>query len=102
MTALKTNLTDAMGIAASQAGLKLVSTSEGKGFHGAPTAIFELAPLAGIGASRWLNSYAFHVGLSAWVFAAPMAFIVILTLTVTGYRILRAALANPVKSLRTE
>ena len=59
-------------------------------------------PLAGIGASRWLNSYAFHVGLSAWVFAAPLAFIVILTLTVTGYRILLAALANPVKSLRTE
>ena len=33
MTALKTNLTDAMGIAASQAGLKLVSTTEGKDFQ---------------------------------------------------------------------
>src|ERR1700678_4169861 len=46
MTALKTNLTEAIGIAASQAGLKLVSTTEGKDFHGAPTAIFELAPVA--------------------------------------------------------
>jgi hypothetical protein len=46
MTALKTALTDSIGIAASKAGLKLVSTTEGKDFHGAPTAIFELAPIA--------------------------------------------------------
>jgi hypothetical protein len=46
MTALKTALTDSIGIAAKQAGLKLVSTVEGKDFHGAPTAVFELAPTA--------------------------------------------------------
>ena len=46
MTALKTNLTDAMGIAAKQAGLTLVSTTEGQDFHGHPTAVFELAPAA--------------------------------------------------------
>jgi hypothetical protein len=47
MTAiLKTALTDAMQIAATQAGLKLVSTTEGKDFHGQPTALFELAPVA--------------------------------------------------------
>jgi len=45
MTALKTALTDSIGIAATKAGLKLVSTVEGKDFHGAPTAIFELAPV---------------------------------------------------------
>jgi hypothetical protein len=46
MTALKTALTDSIGVAARQAGLKLVSTTEGKDFHGAPTAVFELAPTA--------------------------------------------------------
>jgi hypothetical protein len=46
MTALKTALTDSIGIAAKQAGLKLVSTIEGKDFHGAPTAVFELAPVS--------------------------------------------------------
>jgi len=46
MTALKTALTDSIGIAARQAGLKLVSTVEGKDFHGAPTAVFELAPIS--------------------------------------------------------
>jgi hypothetical protein len=46
MTTLKTALTDSIATAASQAGLQLVSTTEGKDFHGAPTAVFELAPLS--------------------------------------------------------
>jgi hypothetical protein len=45
MTALKSALTDSIQIAATQAGLKLVSTIEGKDFHGHPTAVFELAPV---------------------------------------------------------
>jgi len=44
MTALKTTLTDAIGKAAAQANLQLVTTTEGRDFHGAPTAVFELAP----------------------------------------------------------
>jgi hypothetical protein len=47
MTTLKTSLTDAIQTAATQAGLKLVSTTEGQDFHGHPTAIFELAPADG-------------------------------------------------------
>jgi hypothetical protein len=47
MTTLKTSLTDAVGIAASKAGLQLLTTTEGKDFHGNPTAVFELAPTAG-------------------------------------------------------
>jgi len=43
MTALKTTLTDAMATASRQAGLQLVSTTEGKDFHGHPTAVFQLA-----------------------------------------------------------
>ena len=46
MTALKTALTDSIQIAAAKAGLTLVSTTEGKDFHGHPTAVFELAPKA--------------------------------------------------------
>jgi hypothetical protein len=44
MTTLKTTLTDAIGKAATQANLQLVSTTEGKDFHGHSTAVFELAP----------------------------------------------------------
>ena len=49
MTALKTALTDSIQIAATKAGLQLVSTTEGKDFHGDPTAVFELAPIANPG-----------------------------------------------------
>ena len=47
MTTLKTSLTDAIQKAAAQAGMKLVSTTEGQDFHGHPTAVFELAPADG-------------------------------------------------------
>jgi hypothetical protein len=46
MTTPKTALTDSIQIAAKQAGLQLVSTTEGQDFHGAPTAVFQLALLA--------------------------------------------------------
>ena len=59
-------------------------------------------PLAAVGARRWLASYAYHTGLSVWIFVIPAAAILFLTIAVTGYRILKAALANPVKALRTE
>jgi putative ABC transport system permease protein len=59
-------------------------------------------PLAAIGANRWMSSYAYHAGLSAWIFATPLLLILALTLLVAGLRILQAAVANPVSSLRTE
>ena len=47
MTAvLNTNLTQAIKTAAGLAHLQLISTTEGKDFHGHPTAVFELAPVA--------------------------------------------------------
>ncbi len=59
-------------------------------------------PIAAIGMHRWLSSFAWHAALNAWIFILPAAAILILTLAVTGLRIIRAALANPVKSLRTD
>ncbi len=59
-------------------------------------------PPAALGANRWLSSYAYHTGLSAWIFGAPLLVILVLTMLVAGLRIMRAASANPVKSLRTE
>ncbi len=43
MTLLTSSLAESMATAANHAGLLLVSTTEGKDFHGNPTAIFELA-----------------------------------------------------------
>jgi putative ABC transport system permease protein len=59
-------------------------------------------PLGALGAQKWLATYAYHTRLDVWIFVLPVLVLLLLTLAVTGYRILRAALANPVTSLRAE
>ena len=64
---------------------------------------FALAvPLAWWGMHRWLEPFAYRTDISWWIFiisGAAMAFIALLTLSL---QTIRAAMANPVKSLRTE
>jgi putative ABC transport system permease protein len=59
-------------------------------------------PLAALGAQRWLDTYAYHVSPGLWMFVLPLLVLLLLTLAVTGYRIVRSALANPVAGLRSE
>lgn len=59
-------------------------------------------PVAWWGATYWLQTFAYRIGMSWWIFVvAGMAAILIALLTVTTQTI-RAALANPVRSLRSE
>jgi putative ABC transport system permease protein len=50
----------------------------------------------------WLQNYAVHATLSWWIFALAAAGAIVLTLFTVSFQAIRAALANPVKSLRTE
>ena len=60
------------------------------------------APIAWFVMSTWLNDFAYHISIEWWVFAmAGMATVVVAMLTVSFHAI-KAAVANPVKSLRTE
>lgn len=59
-------------------------------------------PLAALGAQRWLSSYAYHTSINAWMFVLPVLTLLLLALSVTGYRIFRSARANPADSLRAE
>jgi putative ABC transport system permease protein len=59
-------------------------------------------PLAALGAQKWLESYAYHASINVWMFVLPVVVLLLLALTVTSYRILRSAMANPVNSLRAE
>jgi len=52
--------------------------------------------------NNWLENYEYRVQISIWLFAASCAGILLLTLIVVWLNALRAALANPIKSLRTE
>ncbi len=50
----------------------------------------------------WLQNYAVHAALSWWIFALAAVGAITLTLLTVSYQAIRAAVANPVKSLRTE
>lgn len=59
-------------------------------------------PLAWYSVHRWLDDYAYRIDISWWVFVmAVMAALLIAFITVS-FQAIRAAIANPVKSLRTE
>ncbi len=60
------------------------------------------SPIAWYFMDQWLADFAYHIDISWWVFAlAGLAAMVIALLTV-GYQAVKAALMNPVKSLRSE
>ncbi|MBS1603340.1 MAG: ABC transporter permease [Bacteroidetes bacterium] len=59
-------------------------------------------PLAFWAIHRWLEDYAYRVAISWWVFAAAGVAALLIALVTVSLLAIRAALANPVKSLRTE
>lgn len=59
-------------------------------------------PIAWWGMNNWLQHYDYRIHISVWMFVAVGLGILLLTLIVVGLNTIRAALANPVKSLRTE
>ena len=60
------------------------------------------APLAWYAGNLWLQNFAFRIRINGWLFfAAAMSVFLIAFLTV-GFQAIKAAVANPVKSLRTE
>ncbi|MDR3713487.1 MAG: ABC transporter permease [Puia sp.] len=60
------------------------------------------SPLAWYFMNRWLQDYANRISISWTVFAFAGVFAVVIALLTIGYQAIKAALANPVKSLRSE
>ena len=59
-------------------------------------------PLAYNMMNSWLQRYTYHAALSWWVFAVTCFGALIITLLTVSYQSINAALADPVKSLRSE
>lgn len=59
-------------------------------------------PLAYWGGYHWLQGYTFRISLSWWLFAVPLLAVFVIALLTISQQAIKAALANPVKSLRTE
>jgi putative ABC transport system permease protein len=64
--------------------------------------MFISMPLVFFGMHRWLEHYAYRTPLSWWIFASAGAGILLITLATVSFQSLKAALMNPVRSLRTE
>lgn len=63
---------------------------------------FIAAPLAYYFMTGWLQRFDYRTGISWWIFAGAGVSAIIITLITVSYQAIKAALANPVKSLRTE
>lgn len=65
-------------------------------------AIIIASPLAWFGMQKWLDNFAYRISIAWWVFvlAGLLAFVV--ALCTISIQAIKAATANPVKSLRTE
>jgi ABC-type antimicrobial peptide transport system permease subunit len=59
-------------------------------------------PVAAWTMNNWLHSFAFRIGLEWWFFAVAGTLALLIALGTVGYQSLKAATANPVKSLRSE
>ncbi|SDM58880.1 putative ABC transport system permease protein [Catalinimonas alkaloidigena] len=60
------------------------------------------APVAGYLMRSWMTNFAYHIGFSAWPYLFAVGLVLSIALLTVSVQSLRAALANPVRSLRSE
>jgi len=60
------------------------------------------SPLAWWIMNKWLQDFAYRTNISWWIFAAAGIIAVVIALATVYFQAIKAALANPVKSLRNE
>jgi putative ABC transport system permease protein len=59
-------------------------------------------PIAWIGINKWLQDFAYHINIGWWMLPASCTLAVVIALFTVSFQAIKAAIANPVKSLRTE
>ena len=60
------------------------------------------APIAYYFMERWLEDFTYRIDIQWWVFALAGFFALVITFLTVGFQSVKSAIANPVKSLRTE
>lgn len=60
------------------------------------------SPLAWFGMNKWLQEYSYRITISWWIFVIAGFIAVFIALLTVSIQAIRAARANPIKSLRTE
>jgi putative ABC transport system permease protein len=59
-------------------------------------------PLAYWSMNKWLEDFAYRINISWWMFAVAVIVIMLIALITISFQSIKAAISNPVKSLRTE
>jgi putative ABC transport system permease protein len=59
-------------------------------------------PIAWWAMNNWLQDFAYHITISWWMFLGAGCLAVMIALFTISFQAIKAAVANPVKSLRTE
>ncbi len=65
-------------------------------------AIVIASPIAWYLLYKWLQDYAYRIEIQWWMFASAAAMVVLVAILTISFQAIKAAMANPVKSLRTE
>nr|WP_294948303.1 ABC transporter permease [uncultured Mucilaginibacter sp.] len=65
-------------------------------------ALLIAAPLAGWLMGKWLENFAYRINIGWWVYPAAGIIAIVIAFITISFQALKAALANPVKSLRSE
>jgi len=52
--------------------------------------------------NKWLQDFAYRINISAWIFIIAGALAILIALITISYQAIKAAVSNPVNSLRTE
>lgn len=60
------------------------------------------SPLAWLLMNQWLQDFAYRINISWWIFAVAGITAILIALFTISFQAIKAAIANPVKSLRTE
>ncbi|KAA9040959.1 FtsX-like permease family protein [Ginsengibacter hankyongi] len=60
------------------------------------------SPIAWYAMNKWLQAYTYRVDVEWWIFAGTALLSIIIAILTVSYQAIKAAIANPVKSLRSE
>jgi putative ABC transport system permease protein len=59
-------------------------------------------PIAWLGMNKWLQEFAYRINIGWWIFVVAGLSAIIIALATVSFQAIKAAVANPVESLRSE
>jgi putative ABC transport system permease protein len=82
--------------------IKIVALLSGNFLLLVTLAIIVASPVAWWAMNKWLQGFAYRINISWWIFFVAGLIALLIALITVSFQAIKAAIANPVKSLRTE